>query len=161
MLRDLLENDYVKFNGITKYPSNIEGNEGTVRLLMSGREYVIGTNEDIISLNGDKIVDDKDDILSVMLPVAEKMMKENNFFKPELTGVYGSIYTEPNGDREFRVFNVLVISHADVKEMLKSDIESIEAWRETGNQPYLTKSRLPKYIYILDLQAATHSLQFK
>lgn len=143
----------------------LEGTEkvdGTnTRIVICGQDYLIGTREEFIYAKGDRIQNDKQNILSNCVPIAEKLMKENDFDKNELVVIYGENYGKSIGDgyknyatKEigFRVFDMWIMPVDDIKELLKEDLNKLATWREHCNQPYVDIDDLKLYCRALNLE---------
>lgn len=143
----------------------LEGTEkvdGTnTRIVICGQDYLIGTREEFIYAKGDRIQNDKQNILLNCIPIAERIVAENDFYKDELFVIYGENYGKSIGDgyknyalKElgFRVFDMWSMKIDDIKDLLKEDLNKLATWREHCNQPYFTIEKLKGYCRALKLE---------
>lgn len=143
----------------------LEGTEkvdgSNTRIVICGQDYLIGTREEFIYAKGDRIQNDKQNILLNCIPIVERIVAENEFYKDELLVIYGENYGKnigsgyknyANKEIGFRVFDMWSMEVDDVKVLLESDLNKLSTWREHGNQPYFDIDMLKEYCRTLKLE---------
>lgn len=154
----------------------IEGTEkvdGTnTRILISGKDYVIGTREDLIYAKGDRIhvSNDKLGFLDKMINLSEELIK-NDFPDDELTVIYGENYGGRIGQHckeyskenkiGFRVFDVWTMKISDINEVMKKDLGSISSWRDHNNQPFYSIDKFEQFIEKYNLERTPVKFRIK
>ena len=139
----------------------LEGTEkvdGTnTRILIMGKDYVIGTREDLIYAKGDRIhvSNDKLGFLNKMIKQAEELIT-HNFPEDELTTIYGENYggiigqhcKEYSKEKQigFRVFDVWSMKLIDINEVMENNLSAIASWRDHGNQPFYDTNKFNEFI---------------
>lgn len=191
MLNELFK-EQRKLNTITKYPSILTyhelGNRGTVteemtspikgnnevleatekvdgtnsRIIICGKDYLIGTREDFIYAKGDRIQNDKMNILKECIPRAERLISNYDFDKNELFCIYGENYGKginkgfknyAINENNFRVFDMWKMPIEEIKELINTkDLNSLSTWRENGGQPYISTDELKKLCHNFKLE---------
>lgn len=122
--------------------------DGTnTRIVICGKDYLIGMREDFLYAKGDRIINDKMGVLQTNIDTAERLVNEYDFSKDELFVVYGETYGKginkgyKNYSTEklsFRVFDMWKMSIEEVNNLIyNNDLNTLSTWRENYNQPYV------------------------
>ena len=131
------------------------------RIVICGNDYLIGTREEFIYAKGDRVINDKENILLNCIPIADRIISENTLSNNELLVIYGETYGKgigrgcknyANKDTAFRVFDMWSMSVDKVEELLNIDLEKLATWRERGGQPYFKIEELKKYCELYKLE---------
>jgi hypothetical protein len=136
----------VRFSGDVVGTEKVDGTNARIITLPNGM-YLIGSREELLHAQGDLIANPSQGIVNALRPIADTL--------PQVTGdairvhyleVYGhkigKVATQYTGDQrvDARLFDVAVFG--DYAEQLTWSQQRIAAWREAGNQPFVSEKDL-------------------
>lgn len=129
----------------------------------SVEDYIIGSREDFLYAMGDRIVNPALGIVKNMKNIADtvKLLGEDKLRPNCLYCLYGETYGgKINNARQYstrgnygvRIFDLFIIEHEKVEELMDMCIDHISTWREQGNQPFVSVDYLKEFCdeYCLD-----------
>ena len=130
----------------------------------SVEDYIIGSREDFLYACGDRIINPTLGIVKNMKNIATPIaLLGQNKLRPNcLYCLYGETYGgKINNARQYstrgnygvRIFDLFIIEHEKVEELMDMKIDHIVTWREKGNQPFVSVDELKEFCndYYLDI----------
>lgn len=184
MLNQIILENLDKLNSITKYPSIYTyhelGNRGILnkkvlveineslkgyisekvdgtnsRIILSKDDYIIGSRENLLYSKGDRIVNNTMDIANKLIPVADKLLCNNEINDNEIIVVYGEVFGGNIGRNKknytnsnkvgYRVFDVAIFDKDSINELLSCSLDKISQWRENSGQNFINIDYLNEF----------------
>ncbi len=149
VLRDVVAVDFA--SSALYVTEKIDGTNARLTLLPMtfDRGFLIGSREEWLTCEGDRVANPSLGIVETVMPLAE-------VFSPavDLITVYGEVYGgKINGGKQysgegrtmFRAFDVSIVPADVLRGLLEYPLDKIARWREGGGQPFLNVADLHEF----------------
>lgn len=129
-------------------------------------DYIIGSREEFLSSNGDRIINPSQGIVKNLLPIAEAIVEHSLTF-PSFTlnpnsiyCLYGETYGgningakqySGHGSYGFRAFDLWDMPFDNVLSVFDMEIDKISSWREHGGQPFVDVDELHAFCHLYNV----------
>lgn len=122
----------------------------------SVEDYIIGSREDFLFAKNDRIVNPALGIVKNMKPIADTicLLNEGTLKPNSIYCLYGETYGgKINGAKQYtsygnssiRIFDLWILEHNQVEELLNMEVEQISSWREHSGQPFVDVNTLQDF----------------
>lgn len=137
--------------------------DGTnTRILINGKDFIIGTREELLYAKGDRIVNPAMGVCPYLIPIVETLVENLNLPDDQVMIVYGESYGGKitKASREyttsqqigFRVFDIIQLSALDLTDLMAQSVDALALWRDQGKQPFLSEEALIRTLTTLNLE---------
>ena len=137
--------------------------DGTnTRILINGKDFIIGTREELLYAKGDRIVNPAMGVCPYLIPIIEELVENLCLTDDQVMIFYGEAYGGKitKASREyttsqqigFRVFDILQLSASELTDLMTQSVDALALWRDQGKKPFLNEETLIQTLTDLNLE---------